>query len=1359
MATDKLTLLMDMFPNINQTFLDQSCKSVGDDEDKFNDVVEKLLGINANLELLNIGIDNHHTHDSKKARIENVVRSEKTSDTSDSSKQMRNPFADDGNKGGIVYEHSKQPEDFNYYHSRGMNSIPPYSSHTIGSPPNAGTSMYAPSHPAYGMQTPVAYPYSYPHHFLNDPNRYVPDYGDSCGTLQTTRRENVFWFGKQEQQLCPSNSTTSAVNVNNLSNKSNNKYIFKTSNWSPDDNIKQQYPYHYTNPTSTNFRAHQPHVSPQDTCHFKQNTMETSIPMRNQELTTPNAQQNYFLKEIKQTIQTTLNETNKNKCVANETVSSSAGTTFFHGVIKPQSVNKSNDFFESCKTINNVLSENQSSMGNFESNSQSISSQANCTPETTLELHYLVLITLLPDEDSSFLRNKCKEINGNVKALQEFVLDGLSNNILKKKAVSLLENDKEIHLEQKTDTLIYQDISDSPSVSCHQDLPSTSDTIEIQVCSQTNSPSAAEALTIVEQITNISNIHGASVLQDSSSDSDCIIGNKFIVSTNSKNNLTVSSTELPIVETQVFQDSSHISEAAINLPKQLDTKLKSKEYSSTNVNFSPEQLLPKPKNDDLSVVPSELPLLQVATNIEDLTVTEVIRKIYGSMELLHSDYCTYEYCLGNCVGESNCTIEINFNDSNSQVMNGDIADKCCQEPNTLGNTGNSGGGTASSTQNYSHFKVIDDTHSEKIHNFCDIDENTTKASYEETFNDDKNHIIKADTPIFIADDSSVVENIIEESLDGVALTLLFKNNDQAIVSVGDNVVIDDKDDDSAINKHISEDEKSIACAVDNNSTIENLVTKENSDSTATVQLIVNEEAAAIPIGIENNASGQISNDNTITQLLSENKDDVACSSKDILIEETLDDGAIAKIISEEEEEIASGVSKGIVEEYFDLLLNYIPEADPEYLQAKCESFVDDPTQLEAFVQECLETGNSFPSIDDYLKRQEVLSIEKEHLNQITVSSLIEYFPRPFDYFYVNKKKEKEEENYELGYLQRKFRTIADEHLKDVLENNNHNLSSSVKELELWSGVLRPKRGDWECDIWPVVNMPFLYEAKLMESRLECGICCNNELEIEEMAACIEGHLFCKDCVTKNAELRFGEGHSTFPCLESCGVEFSMKTLQGLLNPTMFSRILKLRMLEDVKSADIENLEMCPFCEYVAIVPPEMMIFTCDNPECLEESCRTIAHGCTSHPRMTVGWAIGASKNSEATITSNGKKLWCGGRFDSFRKACTSSNSVYCSGNPGDNTSRPALCKEKSHTPLRCDEVEKEKETQMRTEIEDRMTEALVRCPLFTNDDVVHREDVKKAGEKAKADVTARNPSFHLKIDPTSLLPEIRNQQY
>ena len=37
-----------------------------------------------------------------------------------------------------------------------------------------------------------------------------------------------------------------------------------------------------------------------------------------------------------------------------------------------------------------------------------------------------------------------------------------------------------------------------------------------------------------------------------------------------------------------------------------------------------------------------------------------------------------------------------------------------------------------------------------------------------------------------------------------------------------------------------------------------------------------------------------------------------------------------------------------------------------------------------------------------------------------------------------------------------------------------------------------------------------------------------------------------------------------------------------------------------------------------------------------------------------------------------------------------------------------LCKEESHIPLRCEEVEKQNETDMRTYIENKMTEAMVR---------------------------------------------------
>ncbi|CAG2061991.1 unnamed protein product, partial [Timema podura] len=105
------------------------------------------------------------------------------------------------------------------------------------------------------------------------------------------------------------------------------------------------------------------------------------------------------------------------------------------------------------------------------------------------------------------------------------------------------------------------------------------------------------------------------------------------------------------------------------------------------------------------------------------------------------------------------------------------------------------------------------------------------------------------------------------------------------------------------------------------------------------------------------------------------------------------------------------------------------------------------------------------------------------------------------------------------------RTIADEHLKGVLERNNHNLSSSFKDARIvvWCFPTKARRLgvffiENEAKIrehleMESYNRSVLQRARLMESRLECGICCNNELEIEEMAACIEGHLFCKDCVT------------------------------------------------------------------------------------------------------------------------------------------------------------------------------------------------------------------------------------------------------
>lgn len=81
-------------------------------------------------------------------------------------------------------------------------------------------------------------------------------------------------------------------------------------------------------------------------------------------------------------------------------------------------------------------------------------------------------------------------------------------------------------------------------------------------------------------------------------------------------------------------------------------------------------------------------------------------------------------------------------------------------------------------------------------------------------------------------------------------------------------------------------------------------------------------------------------------------------------------------------------------------------------------------------------------------------------------------------------------------------------------------------------------------------------------------------------------------------------------------------------------------MEEVKAARIEELEMCPFCDFATIPHENDKIFKCLNPECMKESCRQ--------------------------------------------------------------------CKEPSHLPYKCDEIEKPDDVKLRIYVENKMTEALLK---------------------------------------------------
>ena len=133
----------------------------------------------------------------------------------------------------------------------------------------------------------------------------------------------------------------------------------------------------------------------------------------------------------------------------------------------------------------------------------------------------------------------------------------------------------------------------------------------------------------------------------------------------------------------------------------------------------------------------------------------------------------------------------------------------------------------------------------------------------------------------------------------------------------------------------------------------------------------------------------------------------------------------------------------------------------------------------------------------------------------------------------------------------------------------------------------------------------ILNAKSKKLLIECQCCFDNELIEDDMMPCPMGHLFCRDCIKRYAISQLGECKYKFKCFkENCEEQFSIETLRQLLEPNMFSNLLQNMQKEEIKNAKIPGLESCPSCGYSAIIDnPDEKIFQCFNKECLKETCR------------------------------------------------------------------------------------------------------------------------------------------------------------
>ena len=132
-------------------------------------------------------------------------------------------------------------------------------------------------------------------------------------------------------------------------------------------------------------------------------------------------------------------------------------------------------------------------------------------------------------------------------------------------------------------------------------------------------------------------------------------------------------------------------------------------------------------------------------------------------------------------------------------------------------------------------------------------------------------------------------------------------------------------------------------------------------------------------------------------------------------------------------------------------------------------------------------------------------------------------------------------------------------------------------------------------------------ARNRNELLECQCCYNDELLAEDMLSCDKNHFFCHECIRKSTEEVIGNDKTSFPCLSSnCNSFFSLDKIKVALYPTTFSHLLFRIQQEEVRSASIDGLHSCPFCNFASImVDKNDKVFYCLNPECMKESCRYI----------------------------------------------------------------------------------------------------------------------------------------------------------
>lgn len=437
------------------------------------------------------------------------------------------------------------------------------------------------------------------------------------------------------------------------------------------------------------------------------------------------------------------------------------------------------------------------------------------------------------------------------------------------------------------------------------------------------------------------------------------------------------------------------------------------------------------------------------------------------------------------------------------------------------------------------------------------------------------------------------------------------------------------------------------------------------------------------------------------------------------------------------------------DKYFSHVIEMFPDVDFSFLESKCIEFAFDQEGFNNFLEDTM-LQNKYPK--QQASTSNVTNEVTNEDNNFTVEAFVEKFPDPEKYF-LQADHGSKYITHSLSFLQDRFRFGSATTIRLILRRYNFNLYRTYKELqklsqsrktprrqnEIVEGIGKPPREFFD-EINFIINEQIILEylkdkllareAAVEEARkagalLTCGCCFSDDLLTEEIVTCSEGHLFCRNCVTKSTEVLMGDGKIDFPCLEDCGAFFHVETLKNVMLKGSYEKLLKKLQEREIALADIPGLESCPFCEYSVIPDQASRIFECLS--CKRSSCRLcrkeshIPYSCSEvNDDMTKSRTYVEEKMTEALIRNCYR---CGSKF--IREDGCNKMTCHCGAKMCYICRKPITGY--NHFSDRKDHHNDGK------------------CPLWTNNNNLHKVEVNLEAEKAIEEVKRKNPEFNIEV--------------